>query len=173
MKNIIKSICFILVFITINNCNTQIHVSDPHIDKFTGTWKWGDNVNGLTLILKRENNIQPFKTDTNTLLDSLIGFHKINKNGQTTEDSTSYFNTNFNDKKQTCVGNSDNDDSNLLVLFMSHKGKGVRLKISFIDTTHIKITEVINREGARVIYPGQNPTDWSIDIPANIILTKQ
>ncbi|KFE97367.1 hypothetical protein IX38_20490 [Chryseobacterium luteum] len=125
------------------------------------------------MILKKEINTQPFKNDTHTLLDSLIGFHKIYKNGQIMEDSTPFNNTGFIDEKQSSVGNTDNDDTNLLVLFMSHKNKGIRMKITYVDATHIKITEVKNQEGARFIFPGQEPTDWSIDIPQDIILTKQ
>lgn len=56
---------------------------------------------------------------------------------------------------------------------MTHKDKNIRMKISYLDSTHIKIIEVKNQEGVRFILPGEAPTDWSIDIPNNVILTKQ
>lgn len=173
MKNIINLLLFLSMFTGINNYWAQTHIPDPHADKFTGTWKWGDTNNGLILILKKENNTQPFKNDPTTLLDSLIGFHKIYKNGEIIENSTSYSNTGFVDQKQTSIGNTDNDNSDILVLFMRHKNKGIRIKLNYINSTQIRIIEVKNQEGVRVILPGQSPTDWSIDIPNNIILTKQ
>ena len=158
-----------------NNCsaqNTPYHRIDPHADKFVGTWKWGDTTNGLTLIMKKENNVNILENNTD-IFDILIGFHKIYKNGLITEDTTMYSNTNFNDKKRSIKAISDEFNPNHLIIYMPHKNKGIKMKILYIDSTHIKIIEIENQEGARFIRPGQNPTDWSIDIPNNIILTKQ
>ena len=133
----------------------------------------GNQINGLTLIMKKENNTQPFKNNPNMLLDSVIGFHKIYKGGVLTEDNTTFSSSNFIDKKQSIIGNTDNDDPNKLRVWMTHKNTGIELEISYIDSTHIKISDVTNQEGVRFILPGQAPTDWSIDIPNNITLTKQ
>ncbi|MDF2552060.1 MAG: Uncharacterized protein K0R77_1335 [Chryseobacterium sp.] len=174
MKNIIYLLS-IICCIGFNNCsaqNTPYHRVDPYIDKFVGTWKWGNTTNGLTLVMKKESNINIIDSNTDTF-DILIGFHKIYKNGLITEDTTIYSNTNFSDKKRSIKAISDESNTNDIIVFMPHKNKGIRLKITYIDNTHIKIIEVKNQEGARFIKPGQSPTDWSIDIPNNIILTKQ
>ncbi len=173
MKRIINIISVILIFIATNNCTAQTHVTDVNADKFVGSWKWGNQINGLTLIMKKENNTQPFKNNPNMLLDSVIGFHKIYKGGVLTEDNTTFSSSNFIDKKQSIIGNTDNDDPSKLRVWMTHKNKGIELEILYIDSTHIKIIDVRNQEGVRFILPGQAPTDWSIDIPNNITLTKQ
>lgn len=173
MKNIILNLSLILSLLYILNCTAQnYHRQDPNADKFAGTWKWGNNFNGLTLIMKKENNLQIMKNDTDRF-DMLLGFHKIYKNGILTEDNTIFSSSNFVDRKQSFVASTEDNDPNLLVVFMTHKDKNIRMKISYIDSTHIKIIEVKNQEGVRFILPGQAPTDWSIDIPNNIILTKQ
>lgn len=173
MKNIIYLLSIIFC-ISFNNCSAQnvYHRVDPNADKFVGTWTWGDTNNGLTLILKKENNVKIVE-NTSDLLDILIGFHKIYKNGQLTEDNTMFSNTNFNDKKRSIKAITEDNDPDLLVVFMPHKNKSIMIKIRYIDSTHIKIIEVENQEGVRYIQPGQSPIDWSIDIPNNIILTKQ
>lgn len=178
MKNIIKLLNIILIFICINNCSAQSYYRpDPDADKFAGIWKWGDTTNGLTLIMKKENNVKILGNNDNTIMDLLIGFYKLYKNGQLKEDTTMYSNTNFADKKRGFIGTTEtgtsiNNPDQLRVL-MSHKNKSIEVVVVYLDATHIKITKVRNTEGVRVILPGQSPTDWSIDIPENIILTKQ
>ncbi|MDR6921708.1 MULTISPECIES: DUF6705 family protein [Chryseobacterium] len=173
MKNIIYllTIIFCVIF---TNCSAQsnYHRLDPNADKFAGTWKWGDTNNGFLLIMKKENNIKIIETSSDRL-DLIIGFHKIYKNGQITEDNTMFSNTDFSDKKRSIKALTEDNHPNLLTVFMPHKNKGIMMKISYIDSTHIKIIEVENQEGVRFILPGQSPTDWSIDIPNNIVLTKQ
>lgn len=174
MKNIIYLLS-IIFFISFNNCsaqNTPYYRADPYIDKFVGTWKWGDTTNGITIIMKKENNVNIIEGSSD-IFDILIGFHKIYKNGLIIEDTTMYSNTNFNDKKRSIKAISDGLITNEIIAYMPHKNKGITIKIQYIDSTHIKIIEVKNQEGARFIKPGQSPTDWSIDIPNNIILTKQ
>ncbi|MCD0480772.1 hypothetical protein LPB90_20200 [Chryseobacterium sp. LC2016-29] len=174
MKNIINLISIILC-ISFNNCTAQnnYHRPDPYADKFAGIWKWGDTNNGLVLIMKKENNVNLLGDDDQDIFDIIIGFHKIYKNGVATEDNTMYSNTSFNDKKRSIKAVTDNNNSDVLTAFMTHKNKGIIMKIQYIDSTHIKIIEVENKEGVRFKLPGQSPTDWSIDIPNNIILTKQ
>ncbi|MFY1044989.1 DUF6705 family protein [Chryseobacterium sp. GP-SGM7] len=174
MKIKILLLSVIFIFSCLQNCNAQnvTYHHDPDADKFVGTWKWGDTANGLTLIMKKENGVSLLKSG-NYIDDTIIGFHKIYKNGQITEDKTIYSTTNFIDGKKSFVAGTENNDPNLLVVFMSHKNKNIIMKILYIDPTHIKIVEVKNQEGARFIKPGQTPTDWSIDIPNNIVLTKQ
>ncbi|MFY1046839.1 DUF6705 family protein [Chryseobacterium sp. GP-SGM7] len=177
MKNIIYLLS-IICCISFNNCSAQNivqHILDPSSDKFTGMWKWGGATNGVTLIMKKEYNVHLLGNNDNTIADVIIGFHKINKNGQITEDHTIFSNTNFADKKNSFVGMTDihTPNPNELRIWMSHKNKNIELEILYIDLTHIKIVGVKNQEGARFIKPGQAPTDWSIDIPNNIILTKQ
>ncbi|MDY0933345.1 DUF6705 family protein [Chryseobacterium sp. CFBP8996] len=174
MKKIIYLLSIIFC-ISFNNCSAQnnYHRTDSNADKFSGTWKWGDTTNGLTLIMKKENNVRILGDNSSDIFDLLIGFHKIYKDGQLKEDNTMYSNTNFNDKKISIKAITEDNNPNLLVIFMPHKNKGIRMKIQYIDSTHIKIIEVENQEGVRFKLPGQSPTDWSIDIPNNIILTKQ
>lgn len=64
MKNIFYLLS-ILFCVSFNNCPAQnYHRQDPDADKFEGTWKWGNNINGLTLIMKKENNLQILNNDT-------------------------------------------------------------------------------------------------------------
>lgn len=173
MKNIICNLSLLFMLLCVFNCNAQnYHREDPNADKFEGSWKWGNNVNGLTLIMKKENNLQILNNDTDRF-DMLLGFHKIYKNGVLAEDTTLFSNSNFVDSKQSFVASTEDGNPNLLVVFMTHKDKNIRMKISYLDSTHIKIIEVKNQEGVRFILPGEAPTDWSIDILNNIILTKQ
>ncbi|QQQ30015.1 DUF6705 family protein [Chryseobacterium indoltheticum] len=174
MKNIIY--LFSLLFcVGFNNCSAQnpsYHRPDSNADKFAGTWKWGDNQDSITFIMKKENNVKIIE-DNNDLFDIIVGFHKIYKNGLVTEDTTMYSNTNFNDKKRSIKAITEDGNPNSLIIFMPHKNKNITIKILYIDSLHIKIINIENQEGARFIKSGQNPTDWSIDIPNNIILTKQ
>jgi len=174
MKNITNLISIIFLIIIFNNCSAQ-HVQDPSADKFAGTWKWGDTTNGVTFIMKKENNIRIFGQNESAVLDAIIGFHKIYKNGILSEDKTMFSNTNFEDKKKSFIAGTAIHEPNPNKLFvnMTHKNKNIQLTILYIDSTHIKITEVRNMEGARFIRPGDAPIDWSIDIPNNIVLTKQ
>ncbi len=174
MKKIINLLTLIITITISFNCSAQQHFTDPNADKFVGTWKWGDNINGLTLIMKKENNVQMFDNDLDKY-DNILGFHKIYKNGQLTEDKTIFSNTNFIDQKFSFIAGTSIHESNPneLRLLMTHKKKHIELKIVYIDSTHIKITEVKNSEGIRVILPGQTTPTWSIDIPNNIILIKQ
>lgn len=178
MKKIIYLLSITFSIIFFNQCSVQNapqHISDPAADKFEGTWKWGNQINGLTLIIKKEYNVHLFRNIDNSTADVLVGFHKIYKNGFLTEDTTMYSNTNFVDKKNSFVGmtNIHIPNPNELRIWMTHKNKGIELEILYIDSTHIKIIDVTNQEGVRFILPGKAPTDWSIDIPKNIILTKQ
>lgn len=174
MKKIITLFTLIIIMTFSLNCSAQQHFTDPNADKFIGTWQWGNTTNGITLIMKKENNVQMFDNDLDKY-DNILGFHKIYKNGQLIEDKTMYINTNFIDQKFSFIAGTSIHESNPneLRLWMTHKKKHIELKINFIDSTHIKITEVKNSEGIRIILPGQTPPPVSIDIPNNIILTKQ
>jgi len=173
MKNIIFNLSLILSLLCTLNCTAQnYHRQDPNADKFAGTWKWGSHINGLTLIMKKENDVQLLENG-NDIFDLIIGFHKIYKNGVVTEDTTIFQDTNFIDKKRSIKGITDNNNPNLLVVFMPHKNKNIEIEILYIDSTHIKITDVRNTEGTRLILPGQTAPSSAIDIPNNIILTKQ
>jgi len=175
MKKIIYllNIVFSIIFTQCTAQSTPQHISDPAVDKFEGTWKWGNQINGLTLIMKKEYNVHLLGNNDNSTFDSLIGFHKIYKGGILIEDNTIFSSSNFTDKKLSIIGNTDNDDPSKLRVLMTHKNKSIELEILYIDSTHIKIIDVRNKEGVRFILPGQAPTDWSIDIPNNITLTKQ
>ena len=177
MKNIVNllSIICIIIFMQCTAQNTPQHISDPAADKFEGIWKWGNQINGITLIMKKEDNVHLLGNNDNSTADVIVGFHKIYKSGTLTEDTAIYSNTNFVDKKNSFVGmtNIHTPNPNELRIWMTHKNKGIELEILYIDLTHIKIIDVSNQEGVRFILPGQAPTDWSIDIPNNIILTKQ
>lgn len=159
--------------IMFNNCCAQ-HFQDPNADKFAGTWKWGDISNGITFIMKKENNVKLLGYDDLDTFDILIGFHKIYKNGLITEDTTMHSNTNFEHQKKSFIASTSihENNPNELRVNMTHKNKNIELKISYINPTHIKITEVRNMEGARFVRPGDPPIDWSIDIPNNIVMTK-
>lgn len=173
MKNIFYLLNIVLCF-SFNSYysqNVAQYRSDPDLDKFVGTWKWGNTTNGLILIMKKENNIKISKNvNDNNKFDIIVGFHKLYKNGQVIDDSTMNSSTNFADKKNSFTALTQDD---ILQLSMSHRNKAIRIKIDYIDSSHIKIVEVKNPEGARFKLPGENSTDWSIDIPQDIILTKQ
>lgn len=173
MKNIINLLSFFLMLIFID-CSAQ-HVQDSNADKFAGTWKWGDATNGVTFVMKKENNVRILGNNDPFIADIILGFHKIYKNGILTEDKTIYSNTNFIDKKKSFIAGTaiHEPNPNKLLVNMTHKNKNIILTILYIDSTHIKITEVRNMEGARYVLPGDPPIDWSIDIPNNITLTKQ
>jgi len=177
MKKIIYllNIVFSIIFTQCTAQSTPQHISDPEADKFEGTWKWGNNINGVILIMKKENDINIFGQNDNSTLDAIIGFHKIYKNGFLTEDTTMFSNTNFIDKKKSFIANTSihTPDPNELRVWMTHKNKNIEMKIVYVDPTHLKIIEVGNIEGVRLILPSQTAPSSAIDIPNNIILTKQ
>lgn len=174
MKNIINLSIIILSLITAIKCSAQ-HVADPDSDKFAGIWKWGNDINGLTLIMKKENNMNLLGGNNPQRLDGIVGFQKLIKNGLVIDDYLAFSTTNAIDRKYSFFGLTGIHDAepNILRTWGRHKGKSIEMKIQYIDFSHIKILEVTNQEGVRFIQPGQGPTDWSIDIPNNIILTKQ
>lgn len=124
--------------------------------------------------MKKEYNVHLLGINDDSTADVIVGFHKIYKNGLLTEDTTIHSATNFTDKKKSFTGitNIHAPNINELRIWMVHKNRGLELEIIYIDSTHIKINNVRNQEGVRFVLPGQAPTDWSIDIPNNIILTK-
>jgi len=177
MKNIIFNLSLLLSILCKLSCTAQnYHRQDPDADKFAGTWKWGNQINGLVLILKKENDVVMFKNDNSTF-DILIGFHKIYKNGLMIEDATMYNNTDFIDKKNTINARTETgtniNDPNKLSAVLTHKNKGIRIIIEYLDLNHIKIIGVENIGGTRLILPGQTAPSSAIDIPNNITLTRQ
>lgn len=176
MKNTIKFLTTILLLVMTINCSAQ-HVTDPTADKFAGTWKWGDDVNGLVIIMKKENNVKPFGNNKPQTWDGIVGFQKLMKNGFMIDDYLSFSNTNFLDRKYSFVGSTNTNiqesSPNELLTWGRHKGKSIQMKIEYIDFTYIKVIEVQNMEGVWARTENQPPRDLSIDIPVNIILTKQ
>lgn len=173
MKNTINLLTILFSLLMTVNCSAQ-HITDPTSDKFIGTWKWGNDVNGIIIIMKKENNVKPFGNNP-LIWDGIIGFQKLMKNGLAIDDYLSFSNTNFLDKKYSFTGNVSlhGSDPNILMTSGRHKGKSIEMKIQYLDATHIKIIYVQNMEGQGYREEGQPEMDVTIDIPVNIILTKQ
>ncbi|QDP86252.1 hypothetical protein FNJ88_12095 [Chryseobacterium sp. SNU WT5] len=169
MKNTIKIIMTLLPILACTMCFSQKpgdNISDPYVDKFIGTWEWKNGNNNLVLILKKENILYP----TGMTSDVILGFHQLIENGNVIEDNISFSNTNFNNRKWSILGNSDDNNSNLLVVGIIHKAKnkGIESEIQYIDSTHIKIISIKNSPGTKL-----KPYDKTISLPQNIILIKQ
>lgn len=149
------------------------NILDPYADKFIGTWQWQENNNIFRIILKKENVIVPFIE--NVRADWTIGFHKFIQNGVIIEDSTIYSHTNFKDKKKTINAMTDSNNRNILNGLLQHisKNKSVKFEIEYIDSNHIRLKNLKNKEGVKLRFPGQPAFDWGISIPQGIILTRQ
>ena len=76
MKNIFNTIILFLIVMCTTDCNAQ-HLTDPEADKFAGTWKWGNDINGLTIIMKKENNVKPFGNNRPETWDGIVGFQRL------------------------------------------------------------------------------------------------
>ena len=174
MKNITILISILISLMLAINCSAQ-HVTDADSDKFAGTWKWGDSTNGVKFIMKKENQMKILGNSDPARLDGILGFQEIRKNGLIIDDFTMDSNTNFSERKYSFFGITGIHDfePNILRTWGRHKGKSIEMKIEYIDANHIKIIHVQNMEGQGYRAIGQPPIDWSIDIPINIILTKQ
>jgi hypothetical protein len=175
MKNII-SILFILIMTLAKSQNypqPNTNHTDPHLDKFVGTWQWQNGNSSLKLILKKENALMPFPE--NYFSDVMIGFHKFISNGSVIEDFSTFNTTNFSNKKWSIFAGTDSNNSNLLTGGIEHasKNKNVNFKIEYLSPTQIKLVNLKNTSGTKITIQGQPAFDWSISLPQNIILTKQ
>ena len=151
------------------------NILNSDIDKFVGTWYWENNGKSLKFIFKKENvDFMPI-TKLDFRFDMIVGFHKFVENGIIIEDSTPYYKTFYNDKKNTVSGCTDKKDSGMLIGNIEHESKNklVQYKILFLDKNHIKLLEVKNTQGFKVWQEGEKPYDSSISLPSDIMLTRQ
>ena len=142
---------------------------DPYIDKFVGTWKWENGNNSLILFLKKENISWSIEGGV-IHFDTIIGFHKFIQNGTVIEDNLGFSYTNFNEKKSSILGNSEDDNHNVLFGGIVHrsKKKSIDFRIQYIDNNHIKIISLKNPPGTKL-----KPYDKTISLPQDIVLVRQ
>ena len=145
-------------------------------NKFVGIWKWENNGNNFTLNLKKQNiSIPPY--ERNVKADILYGFHKYVKNNEIIENSLNNSTYDYESGKFTLsAGLGVRCSNNILegsIYHISKNNKRVHFEIEYIDATHIKLVSLSNSPGTKVNISGQPEYDWSINLPQNIILTKQ
>ncbi|MCU7617852.1 hypothetical protein NZ698_11635 [Chryseobacterium sp. PBS4-4] len=171
-----------LVFSQQFNPNTSIasiqcssYTPNNQFDKFIGTWKWTDGSETLEIVLKKEKVLVPFKHDS-SCQDILLGFHRYTKNGVIIESTLENINSFQNQKLYSLYSSGFWDDNyNQFVGSFKHSSRNniMRIKMDYINSTSLKIISFENYEGTRITVPGDPIADLTIDLPVNIILTKQ
>jgi len=158
------------------NINYGANNLNPCQNKFIGIWKWENNNDSFTLNLKKQNISMP-PYDKNIKADILYGFHKYVKNNIVVETSIDNSSYDYESGKFTLSGGLGARCSNNIlegsIYHISKNSKKVRFEIEYIDATHIKLVSLSNPPGTKVNVSGEPAYDWSINLPQNIILTKQ
>jgi len=152
------------------------YTANPELDKFVGTWNWTDGYKSFTMTLKKEK-VFDMMADDHSCKDILYGFHEYTQNASVVESSLSFQATTFYEGKKTIYMPGYIDKSNILhggITNISRTNNRLNLKLQFMDSTHLKMKPYILYGGIRMYAPGQPiPTDVSINLPQDIILTKQ
>jgi len=183
MKIYIKILLTIVFFNSIQ-INSQMSINltsgsknyNPALDKFIGVWKWENSSDELVFDLRKKNiPLPPY--ENNIFADGIYGYHKFSKNNQVIENSMNFSGENFNNGKFTLLAGLEYRlNPNELKGHINHiskNNKRVLFEIEYIDATHIKLVSLSNSRGTKVNISGQPAYDWSINLPQNIILTKQ
>jgi len=183
MNKYIKILLTVVFFNSIQ-INSQMSISltpgsknyNPTLDKFAGIWKWENNNEELILDLRKKNiPLPPY--EKNIFADGIYGYHKFSKNNQVIESSMNFSGENFTNGKFTLLGGLEYRlNPNELKGHINHiskNNKKVNFEIEYIDANHIKLVSLSNPPGTKINVTGQPAYDWSINLPQNIILTKQ
>ena len=108
------------------------NIANSTLDKFVGTWRWISGSDTLLIVLKKENILLPFPT--NSRADAIIGFHIFKQSGQVIESSINYTNTNYSDKHSTLLGGNTVgiDNPNEIQVYIKNVSKNKSGKVDLI-----------------------------------------
>lgn len=86
----------IILFVSLVICSQSFaqFSPDPDINKFIGTWKWGNGQDSVIMVFQK----QVVNYTSTISAERIIGWHKYVKNGQVLENSLPYVGSNYNNE---------------------------------------------------------------------------
>lgn len=151
------------------------YTPNTELNKFVGNWKWTSGNNSFEMVLKKEKVFKPLDDDQ-SCEDIIIGFHKYIKNGTEIESSLQNQNSNYSQKLNSISSWSIVINSIELrggIDNISNYNNPIKFEFEYIDNNHLKIKSLENFPGTKIYFPGQTIPGSEINLPQNIILTKQ